>query len=55
MKKEEIRKLRKTLKMNTKKFGDAVGVSPRTVEDWEQGRRNPSKSAILLMKKLAGL
>ena len=52
MTKEEIRRLRGQLMMNTKQFGEACGVSPRTVEDWEQGRYRPSGSARKLMKML---
>lgn len=52
MTKEEVKKLRKRLMMNTREFGNAVGVSSRTVEDWEQGRYRPSGSARKLMKML---
>jgi DNA-binding transcriptional regulator YiaG len=48
----DIQDLRKKLKMNTKQFGEACGVSPRTVEDWEQGRRNPSGAALKLLEML---
>ena len=47
-----VKKLRKSLKLKTKDFGELIGVSHRTVEHWEQGLRNPSKSAKLLMEKL---
>ena len=47
----EIKRLRKSLKLNTKDFGKLVGVSGRTVESWEQGLRTPSKSAQILLKK----
>ena len=52
MTKEEIRRLRKRLMMNTREFGNAVGVSSRTVEDWEQGRYQPSGSARKLLEML---
>ena len=38
--------------MNARDFGSLIGVSGRTIEGWEQGRRNPSKSALLLIKKI---
>lgn len=38
--------------MNASEFGSLIGVSGRTVEGWEQGRRNPSKSVFLLIKKI---
>ena len=50
--KQQIRKLRKSLKLNTAAFGELVGVSGRTVEAWEQGLRQPSKSARMLIEKL---
>lgn len=47
-----IRETRKRVRLNTRDFGSLIGVSGRTVENWEQGRRNPSKSAFLLIKKI---
>jgi len=52
MNKIEIKHLRKKLRMSTKQFGDICGVSPRTVEEWEQGRRCPSKSAQILLTRI---
>jgi len=48
----EIKAIRKALKLNTKDFGDLFPVSPRTVEHWESGYRNPSRMAL---KRLASL
>jgi len=31
-------------------FADLIGVSTRTLQEWEQGRRNPSPAAITLLK-----
>lgn len=31
-------------------FAALMGVSPRTVQDWEQGRREPSGAAKTLLK-----
>jgi DNA-binding transcriptional regulator YiaG len=50
---QEIRELRLARNLNTKQFGELVGVSARTVEDWEQGRRKPSGSAMILLTQLA--
>ena len=50
--KSYIKSARKRLGINTKDFGEKIGVSGRTVEAWEQGRRNPNKSALILIKKL---
>lgn len=33
-----------------KTFAQLLGVSLRTLQDWEQGRRNPSKAAQTLLK-----
>lgn len=44
-----VKAIRKKLKLNTKDFGDLIGYSGRTVEDWEQGRAVPGKPALILM------
>lgn len=49
----EIRHLRRNLGLNTAEFGALVGVSGRTCEDWEQGRRRPSIPAQKIMAQLA--
>lgn len=46
-----IRCLRKLKDWSIKDLADKCGVSPRTVEGWEQGR-TPSKSVLLLLQKL---
>lgn len=47
---DQIRALRRRLGLNCANFGALIGVSGRTVEDWEQGRRTPSGPAIMLMR-----
>ncbi len=37
----EIRKLREQTGMSRKEFAEHLGIPPRTIEDWEAGRRNP--------------
>ena len=44
-----VKQLRKSLKLNTKDFGELVGVTGRAVESWEQGLRNTSKSAKMMI------
>ena len=44
-----IKALRKQEGLSTKQLAEICGVSARTVEDWEQGRRSPSKSAMMLL------
>lgn len=43
---------RKTLGLNTSDFGALLGVSGRTVENWEQGRRSPGAPVMLLLTTL---
>lgn len=47
-----IRETRKRMRLNAREFGSLIGVSGRTVENWEQGRRKPGKPALLLIKKI---
>ena len=35
--------------LSQQKFADVLGVSARTLQDWEQGRRNPSGAARALL------
>lgn len=44
-----IKAIRKQHGLSTKQLSEICGVSPRTVEDWEQDRRSPSKSAMMLL------
>ncbi len=36
--------------MNQKEFAELLGVSLRTLQEWEQGRRQPSGAAKTLLK-----
>ena len=44
------RVIRKKLKLSQAAFAALMGVSLRTVQDWEQGRRNPSGPARSLLR-----
>jgi putative transcriptional regulator len=36
--------------LSQQEFADLLGVSPRTLQDWEQGRREPTGAARTLLK-----
>ncbi|MBI2330997.1 MAG: helix-turn-helix domain-containing protein [Chloroflexi bacterium] len=44
------RVIRTKLKLSQSAFAGLMGVSLRTVQDWEQGRRKPSGPAIALLR-----
>lgn len=46
----EIAEARNTTGLSQSRFADLMGVSVRTLQDWEQGRRKPSKAAQTLLK-----
>ena len=50
MRPQEIKAIRKKTGLNAEMFGALVGVSKKTVESWEQGVRNPSRSALKLIE-----
>ena len=42
--------IRSRLKLSQVEFAELMGVSLRTVQDWEQGRRKPSGPAVALLR-----
>lgn len=42
--------IRSKLKLSQSAFAGLMGVSLRTVQDWEQGRRKPTGPAIALLR-----
>ena len=44
------RAIRIKLKLSQSAFAGLMGVSLRTIQDWEQGRRKPSGPAIALLR-----
>ncbi len=44
-----IRALRKRMKLSRQKFADRFGLDARALQDWEQGRRVPDRSARVLL------
>ena len=47
-----VKAVRATLGLSTTELGEVCGVSRRTVEDWEQGRRSVSAAALNVMGSL---
>jgi putative transcriptional regulator len=46
----EALEARQKLGLSRPEFASVIGVSERTLESWEQGRRNPSGAARVLLK-----
>lgn len=49
---DEIKQIRKKLRLSAEKFGALVGVGKKTVESWEQGVRNPSGPARKILETI---
>jgi putative transcriptional regulator len=45
-----VKEIRAKLKLSQSAFAGLMGVSLRTVQDWEQGRRKPSGPAATLLR-----
>ncbi len=41
---------RQKVGLSQSRFADLLGVSVRTLQDWEQGRRKPSRAAMSLIR-----
>lgn len=46
----EVKAIRDRLGVSQEKFAIILGVSKRTVENWEQGRRHPTGAARSLLR-----
>ena len=46
----DIQKIRRHLDLSQSAFASLMGVSQRTLQEWEQGRRKPSGSAYSLLR-----
>jgi putative transcriptional regulator len=49
----EIRTVRESLNVSQRQFALMIGVSVRTLQNWEQGRRRPEGPAKALLKVAA--
>lgn len=47
---QPVRVIRTRLKLSQEAFAALMGVSVRTLQDWEQGRRHPSGPAVALLR-----
>ena len=45
----DVRKIREKTGLSQARFAELLGVSVRTLQDWEQGRRAPSGAARTLL------
>lgn len=50
---DEVRKIRELLQASQAIFAQFLGVSTAAVQDWEQGRKPPSKTACRLMDAIS--
>ena len=46
----DVRAVRKQLNLKRADLAEMLGVSPRTLESWEQGKRKPSGAASVLLR-----
>ena len=49
----EVKSIRDSMGMSQDRFAALLGVSKRTVENWEQGRRQPTGPARSLLQLVA--
>ncbi len=46
----EVSEARQSTGLSQAQFAEALGISKRTLQEWEQGRRSPSGSAQALIR-----
>jgi putative transcriptional regulator len=46
----EVTEARQSTGLSQAQFAEALGISKRTLQEWEQGRRSPSGSAQALIR-----
>ena len=49
----EVKAIRETMGLSQSRFAALMGVSQRTLENWEQGRRQPTGPAKTLLRLVA--
>lgn len=50
---ESVAAIRAKLRLSQKAFSSAFGISPATLRNWEQGRRQPTGAARVLLRVAA--
>jgi transcriptional regulator with XRE-family HTH domain len=53
MKAKDVKRIRAKLELSQSEFAKLLGVSVRTLQDWEQGRNSPGAPAVALLKLAA--
>ena len=48
----DIKSIRVKTGLSQQQFADKLNISPRTLQNWEQGTRNPTGAAVTLMRLL---
>jgi len=51
---EYIKRVRKKTGLNTKNFGQKIGKSAKTIENWEQGAYVPHSSTLKFVESVFG-
>ena len=51
--KPDVQKIRATYKLSQKEFASMLGISKDTLQNWEQGRRQPQGPARVLLQVAA--
>jgi putative transcriptional regulator len=46
----EVKNIREKIHFSQREFASLLGISPRTLQQWEQGRRNPNGAARVLLE-----
>ena len=46
----DVKSIRESVGFSQSKFATLIGVSPRTLQNWEQGHRHPTGPAKVLLK-----
>ena len=48
----EVKKFRASTGLSQSKFAEYFGIPVRTLQEWEQGRRNPPEYLLELLKRI---